>query len=84
MTEFKLEQKKLKITSEGKEYFMKYPSVSQMKSYHKKMKETDPAEAFEIIEGYFAELGLDPEVTARMDADSYLDVLGVLHGSKKN
>lgn len=82
--EFKVEKKSIRVTIDDKSYEMKVPSVVQQMEAREKLAAEGPEKSIPIIISYFELLGLPREVINGLDYDTFLDLYGFIHSSKKN
>lgn len=82
--QFKIERRKLKIEIYGKVYDITKPKFKQMTELQDKLESLSAKEKFDAIKENLVASGLPEEVMNDMDADSVIELLEIVNGTKKN
>lgn len=84
MAEYKIERKKLSVEIYGTEYAISKPKFKQVIDMQEKLQALPAEEKFKYISKFLADTGIPEDVLGDMDADSVIELLEVINGSKKN
>jgi len=84
MAQYKIENKKLSIEINGKTYDVKKPKFKQIIEMEEKIEVMNTKEKLLFIHDRLVSYGIPPEVLDDLDGDCYLELLEIVHGSKKN
>lgn len=82
MLEFK--SRKLDFKLNDKHHQLRFPTTGELKNFQKKHKVAEEDDKFDLIVEFLGHLGLDKEVTLRMEIEHMNTVLETLAGAKKN
>jgi len=84
MAEFKIENKKLSIEINGEKYAVNKPKFKQMIEMQEKIESLSSLEKFKYTKQVIIEAGIPELVIDDLDADSVIELLSIINGTKKN
>ena len=73
-----------KVKLEGETYEVKKPSVREISSFNKKIKDVDATDQFDITKDWVASLGMPSEVVEDLEMDQFTQLLDMVSGLKKS
>lgn len=84
MADYKIENKKLSIDILGTVYDVKKPKFKQIIDMEEKIESMNVKEKLVFIRDRLISYGIPGEVLDELDGDAYLELLDIVHNSKKN
>lgn len=84
MADYKIENKKLSIEIFGKVYPVNKPKYREVLAFEDAIKDLSTKEKQAFIEQKLIKAGIPADVLDELDADAFLELIEVIHGTKKN
>ena len=84
MADYKIENKKLSIEIFGKVYPVNKPKYREVLAFEDAIKDLSTKEKQAFIEQKLIKSGIPADVLDELDADAFLELIEVIHGTKKN
>jgi uncharacterized membrane protein len=81
--ELNLSKKKLKVTWDGQQFDVVFPTIKLLKDYQADYAKADEQNQTETIQKFIAKLGLPMEATDEMEPEHLSEIVQVLTGQKK-
>lgn len=84
MSQHKIENKKLSIEIFGVNYPVRKPKIKDIVEFDEATEKMSNKEKLVFVQGRLVAYGIPQDVLDELDYDAYIELIEVVHGSKKN